>query len=72
MVNVSFYSVGKRIRETHRIPTISASHDLVRELTKSRATRKMPLTLESSELPTCDILQVSAVVSHLQNPFVDD
>ena len=56
MGNVSFYSVGKRIRETHRIPAISASHDLVRELTKSRATRKMPLTLESFELPTCDIL----------------
>ena len=50
MGNVGFYSVGKGIRETHRILAVSASLDLVRKLAKSRATREIPLTLESFKL----------------------
>ena len=44
MGNVGFYSVGKGIRETHRILAVSASLDLVRKLAKSRATREIPLS----------------------------
>ena len=72
MGNVSFYSVGKDMRKTHRIPVVNASC----ELAKLRATHEMSLTLESFELPT-SALHVAywtcssrePVVSQSRNPL---
>ena len=46
---MSFYSVGKERKETHKIPATSGFC----ELAKSQARYEMPLTLKSFELPTC-------------------
>ena len=47
--NVGFYSVGKKRKETHKIPTASG----FRESAKSQGRYEMPLTLKLFELPTC-------------------
>ena len=51
--NVGLYSVGEDMREAFQKQPSRASCEIGRELAKLRATREMPLTLETFELPAC-------------------